>query len=92
MVHFIRTEQGKTIIECTVSASDLSAAVNLLEYSKELLTALNKPQFIADFTQLNEIRGIYWGSNPDSGENIDRFVETAFKSIATKYRYEYITD
>lgn len=92
MTHFIRTQKNKTIIECDASASDLSASVDILTYSEELLNAEDKNSFMNDFSDLSNIRGTWWESDPDDGESIDNFVKDSFIQITKQYNYNYVTD
>ena len=101
MVHFIR-DGRETIIECqtkftTPSQQDLSAAINVFNYSAFLLKENSRAVqlgIVQDFEQLNEIRGWWWEQAEDSGEynNVDAFVAEKFKEIATKYKLYYVTD
>lgn len=97
MTHFIRTKERKTyntIIECEVYKDDLSASINLEKYSEELLKLSTDKQsgFIADFTNLNEIRGLWFERYCDDYTDINKFVQEIFINISNKYDYDYITD
>jgi hypothetical protein len=102
MVHFIRTANNRTIIECMVyikhdglnKYSDLSAVVNISEYSKNLLEMPDtmRAEFVDKISDLSEIRGAWWERWEDSGEyvSIDEFVEECFMNflkVFTHYRY-----
>jgi hypothetical protein len=42
MVHFLRNDKNRTIIECEVYKDDLSSSTNIEEYSKMLLDLHHK--------------------------------------------------
>jgi hypothetical protein len=102
MIHFLRNEQNRTIIECEVYNNDLSAATNIEEYSKMLLDINKKsyvststPEiFIQSISDLDEIRGWWWEGAEDSGDykSIDDFVKEKFIAVAKKYDLNYVTD
>ena len=94
MIHFIRTNKNRTIIECEVNNNkDLSCSTDLEIYSEELFKNIPvKDQFMEDFSRLDELRGIWWESDPDDDESMDDFVRDEFVRIAHKYGYNYVTD
>lgn len=97
MIHFLRNDKNRTIIECSVYNGDLSAATNIEEYSKILIDLHNKDlhyPFIKVMSDLDEIRGWWWEQEEDSGnyESIDKFVEEKFLEVAKKYNFNYVTD
>lgn len=95
MVHFLRTTDNRTIIECEVYNNDLSAAVNIHEYSKMLIDLHNKDlhhPFIKTMSDLSEIRGWWWEMARTSYSSIDEFVADQFKQVAIEYNLNYITD
>lgn len=102
MIHFLRNEKNRTIIECEVYKNDLSAATNIEEYSKMLL-GINKKGytststteiFIQSISDLNEIRGWWWEGGEDSGiyTSIDEFVKEKFMEVAEEFGLNYVTD
>ncbi len=94
MIHFLRTQQNRTLIECEVNNDDLHASTNLTEYSLFLLNSENKDKIISDFSSLDEIRGLWWEKEEMMGDwvSIDEFVKTKFIEIADKYGLIYVTD
>jgi hypothetical protein len=97
MIHFLRNEKNRTIIECEVYKNDLSAATNIEEYSKMLIHLYNKDlhySFIKSISDLDEIRVWWWEQAEDSGkyESIDEFVKEKFLEVAEKYNLNYVTD
>ncbi len=97
MVHFLRNESNRTIIECEVYKDDLSAGTNIENYSAMLIELHNKDlhhPFISDISQLDQIRGWWWEMAKDSGnyKSIDDFVKEKFMEVAKKYDLNYVTD
>ena len=97
MIHFLRNEKNRTIIECEVYNNDLSAATNIEEYSKMLIDLHNKDihyPFIKAIADLDEIRGWWWEQAKDSGKykSIDDFVKEKFLEVAEKHNLKYVTD
>jgi hypothetical protein len=97
MVHFLRNENNRTIIECEVYKDDLSAGTNIENYSTMLIDLHNKGlhhPFISDISQLDQIRGWWWEMAKDSGDykSIDDFVKEKFMEVAKKYDLNYVTD
>jgi len=97
MIHFLRNDRNKTIIECSVYNNDLSTATNIEAYSMMLIDMHNKDQhypFISAFSELDEIRGLWWEREKDFGnwKSIDAFVESKFVEFAEKYSLNYVTD
>ncbi len=97
MVHFLRNENNRTIIECEVYKDDLSAGTNIENYSAMLIELHNKDlhhPFISDISQLDQIRGWWWEMAKDSGnyKSIDDFVKEKFMEVAKKYDLNYVTD
>jgi len=94
MVHFLRTKDNKTIIECEVTKDDLSSALDVSEYSNLLLSNDNKDNLIDDFSDLDDIRGWWWEKEEMMGDwkSIDEFVSHHYKIVALKYNLNYITD
>lgn len=99
MVYFLRNEQNRTIIECTVYTDDLSASVDVLEYTKKLLeiytqSNFNANEFANDISNLSEIRGTWFEYEMDFGDSksIDDFVKKSFIKVAEKWNLKYVTD
>jgi hypothetical protein len=97
MVHFLRNDKNRTIIECEVYNDDLSSSANIEEYSKMLLDLHRKDLhlvFIQAISDLDEIRGWWWeqGNESDDYESIDDFVKEKFLSVAKKFKLNYVTD
>ncbi len=97
MVHFLRNENNRTIIECEVYKDDLSAGTSIENYSTMLIDLHNKDlhhPFISDISQLDQIRGWWWEMAKDSGnyKSIDDFVKEKFMEVAKKYDLNYVTD
>ena len=99
MVHFLRTQNNRSIIECEVYGEDLSSSVNILEYSRMLLSLnesdkLSARLFLKDIDSLSEIRGEWWEVEKMSGKwkSADEFVNERFTLISNKYELNYITD
>ncbi len=97
MIHFLRNELNRTIIECEVYNNDLSAATNIKEYSWMVIDLQNKDMhgpFIEAIGDLDEIRGWWWEQAQDSGQynSIDDFVKEKFLQVAQRYGLNYVTD
>ena len=97
MIHFLRNDKNRTIIECEVYNDDLSSSTNIEEYSKMLLDLHHKDlhyMFIQAISDLDEIRGWWWeqGNESDDYESIDDFVKEKFMSVAKKFKLNYVTD
>lgn len=94
MVHFLREQNNRTIIECEVYDSDLSASVDLEEYSLYLINKITKSQredFIYDLNYLNDIRGRWWEDDPGV-QTPEEFVAEQFLRVAKKWDLVYVTD
>jgi len=97
MIHFLRNDRNQTIIECEVYNNDLSASTNIESYSMMLIDMHNKDQhypFIKTFSELDEIRGLWWEKEKDfsNWKSIDDFVKSKFVEVAKKYSLNYVTD
>jgi hypothetical protein len=99
MIHYLRTSNNRTIIECEVTKEDLSCSVNILEYSRMLLN-LNEANkgyaksFLNDIDSLSDIRGLWWEREQDFGDwkSTDEFVKSQFNEVAKRWGLSYITD
>jgi len=99
MVHYLRTSQNRTIVECEVTKNDLSSSVGVTESSRMLLN-LNEANkgyaktFLSEIASLSEIRGEWWEYAEMKGEwkSIDDFVKSRFEEVASKWGLNYITD
>ncbi len=99
MVYFLRNEQNRTIIECSVYNDDLSSSVDILEYTKKLLeiytqSNFNANEFANDISELSEIRGAWFEKEMEFGnsKSIDDFVKKTFIKVAEKWNLRYVTD
>ena len=94
MIHFLRTQQNRTIIECEVYNDDLHTATNISEYSRFLLDSICQEEIIEDFDSLDQIRGWWWEREEPFGDwaSIDEFVKTKFIEVAERYNLRYVTD
>jgi hypothetical protein len=94
MVHFLREQNNRTIIECEVYDSDLSASVDLEEYSLYLLDKVapsKREEFINDMNYLNEIRRAWWEDDPGV-QTPEEFVTEIFINMSKKWDFYYVTD
>lgn len=94
MVHFLRNKDNWTIVECEVYDRDLSAAVEILEYSEFLLgleTKTQRDNFINDINYLSQIRRAFWEDEPGV-QNIEEFVTEEFSKVARRWELIYVTD
>ncbi len=94
MVHFLRNQDNRTLIECEVYDRDLSAAVDLEEYSLYLLNKIKKSEredFIYDMNYLNDIRGRWWEDDPGV-QTPEEFVTEEYTRVAKKWNLYYVTD
>lgn len=82
MVHFLRNESNRTIIETSVYNNDLRTSTSIAYYTikfvkifeEEKIQAIN---FSQDIDNLNEIRSLWWEKEMYFGnwKSIDEFVE-----------------
>ena len=94
MVHYLRTENNRTIIECEVTQKDLSSYVSIPEYSNLLINSEDGNTLIWDFDELHNIRSWWWEKEEDSGDckSCDDFVGEQYRRVGKKYNLNYITD
>jgi hypothetical protein len=99
MIHFLRNNKNRTIIECETTKNDLSCAVDLELYSKMLLEYANddkqllRPEvLIEDFSRLYDLRRIWFENDPEENESIDDFVKQEFEGVALLWDLCYVTD
>ena len=107
MIHYLRSDNNRTIIECEVTKNDLSASVDIEQYSKILLDYIatglqtNNTKYnviLTNFKEqihnLNEIRGWWFEKEEDNDDwkSIDEFVATQFALVATEFNLKYVTD
>ena len=93
MIHFLRTNDNKTIISCNVSGHDLSSSVDIREYTSLFLRLLDLT-FMTSIAELDEIRSWWWEQAIDSGEyeTIDEFVKEKYLWVAKEFDLNYVTD
>lgn len=96
MVHYLRNEKNRTIIECETfnklkEDSDLSSIIDVSEYSDLLYMNLDKLNTIKwDFDSLHNIRTEWFEGFHE--ESMDNFVKDNYSRIAKKYNLNYIID
>ena len=96
MVHFLRDGKNNTLIECEVYDRDLSANIDVENYSNHLLAIRFSDQyscssFIDDFRYLSEIRRAWWEDEPGV-QGPEEFVAEEFLRVATKWDLNYVVD
>ncbi len=94
MVHFLRDENNRTLIECETYDKDLSTVINVYNYSFYLLNKVapdDRVIFVASFDYLSEIRGAYFENDLDT-QTAQEFVAEEFKDMAKKWNLNYVTD
>ncbi len=97
--YFLRNKSNLTIVDCEVSKSDLSCAINITNYTK-YYTSLYKEDkdqalnFRDDIDSISEIRGWWWEREEDDPKwkSINEFIDSVFKSYAEKWDLIYVTD
>lgn len=94
MIHFIRTKENKTLLECEVTKEDLHCSVGLEEYSNYLLNTEDKQKFIQQISELYELRSLWWEVHEDSGKfkSKDDFVKYHFLKVVKEFDLSYVTD
>jgi hypothetical protein len=108
MILFLRNDKRESIvdIECFVKTEDerkfveINASVIIEPYSRFLLENLNmKDEIIAEFSQIDELRGWLWESyfmggdnDPEEYDNIIKLLQEGLKEIAEKYKLSYVED
>lgn len=96
MVHFIRDERNRTIIECETTnklnkEQDLHSYIDVAEYSD--LLHFNSERFNEikwDFDSLHNLRREWFEGFHDG--SMDDFVKDNYSRIAKKYSLNYVTD
>jgi len=91
MIHYLRTKNNRTIIECEVTHNDLHSYIDVEQYSKILIESDKKNVIVWDFDELHNIRRI-WFENEDDSTGINDFVSNEYRRVAKKYDLNYITD
>lgn len=99
MTHYLRNDNNDTIIEVDTSSNDLSAAVNVLVYSKKLLDfymalgPVTAGRFACRIDDLSEIRGMWFERvEPERVVTMEEFVEQMMLSTAKSFDCYYVTD
>ena len=108
MILFLRNDKRESIvdIECFVKTEDerkfveIHASVIIEPYSRFLLENLDKKdEIIAEFSQIDELRGWLWESyfmggdnDPKEYDNIIKLLQEGLKEIAEKYKLSYVED
>ena len=92
MVHFLRQDFNRTIIETSVFKKDLSSAVDLGVYTEQFVIKGLKFDFFNDINRLNNLRRIWWENMPEDEEDPDEFVKAEYTAVAEKWNLFYVTD
>jgi hypothetical protein len=94
MTHFIRDENGLSIVDCEVNKDDVRCLVDVEYFANFLLRKhyTHWSAIIDDFKALQEIRGTWFEGQNRNWPDLRSFVETAFRNIAAKWGLQYITD
>jgi hypothetical protein len=108
MILFLRDQNNNSIVdlECYVSNEDghrfveLHVTVDIMYYSVLLLGNLHrKEQVIADFSEIQELRGWLWekyfmGStnDPDKYDDVIAELRKILKTVGEKYELGYVED
>lgn len=92
MIHFLR-QNGNTIVDIEVTEKNIYVFIDIQYYSIFLLNNHFEKQveIIADFSNLQELRGIYFESIQPK-ISMDNFVRECLKPLAQKYNLQYVTD
>jgi len=108
MILFLRNDKRESLVdvECFVKTEDdrkfveINASVIIEPYSKFLLENQDKAdEIIADFSQIDELRGWLWESyfmggdnDPKEYDNIIKLLQEGLKEIGQKYKLSYVED
>jgi len=99
MTYFLRNEDGETIIEVDMRKDDLSAAVNVLVFAKELLRrheasgSVTAGRFACAIDDLSEIRGMWFERiQPENIMTIEEFAEDMVRGTAKLTGCYYVQD
>lgn len=96
MVHYLRDERNRTIIECETfnklgKDKDLSSSIDVAEYSD--LLHFNQDKFNEikwDFDSLHNIRRDWFEGFHEC--SMEEYVKNQYSRVAKKYNLNYITD
>lgn len=99
MIHFLRTENNKTVVDATAGKDDLSVTVMIEPYTKLVMLHNDKwHQLSSDFHALQELRGEYFEhpsmtkANGTHPETPDKFVARRLKEIGGRWHLRHVTD
>jgi hypothetical protein len=91
MIHYLRDDKNKTIIECDVHTNNIRSYLSIPEYSQLLLKSDNPNILILDLDELDNLRRIWFEGSQDDYPSIDKFVTEYYSRVAKKYNLIYIT-
>lgn len=96
MIHYIRTENNKTIVDTETINNDIHIGIIIGSFAKMLLETeeSKRNEFIKDFDNLQDIREEWNGRQRirEEYKNADEFVTLRFQNISKKWNLRYITD
>jgi len=94
MTHYLR-DDGKTLVDIEATKNDIQCVVNIAAYSRFMMSwgsESRRQQVIEEFDLINEIRGLYFESEIDTGITPDELAARELKRLAKEFFLGYVTD
>ncbi len=95
MTHFLRTNNNETVVDIETTDDDIRTVIDIKEYSKLLLSLDSSScvdNCINDFSQLQDIRGLWFEMVNVMNITPQKFVEQVLRNYAAIYGLFYIVD
>jgi hypothetical protein len=102
MIHFLKNNKGKTIIECESMYGDLEdlfSSIYLINYTNDFMEqySLNKKRandFMLGISNLDALRNLWWETECENEkwDSLDHFIRHHYTSLAQKIGLKYSND
>lgn len=94
MTHYLRMEDGLTLVDVEAMASDIRCFVSIRQFSRLLLqTGYDKhEELINDFSAIQEIRGDWFEVLPNMKITTNDLAKRRLSHLAEKWDLQYVTD
>jgi len=95
MIHYLRAQNGKNLVDCQVTKDDIRVVVDIRVFADTLLELPRSLQeeFIKNVQEIDELRGTWWESVDRLTYKPDPFVASRFQPFVQDWPiFTYVTD